>query len=60
MMNTKDIDELRAASDAVELAYQQTLQARKAAVADSSAVLKAARKARARFLRACGAHGEGK
>jgi hypothetical protein len=45
-MNTKDIDELKSESDRAEELYQQTLRARKAAIAESSAALKVATKAR--------------
>jgi hypothetical protein len=51
-MSTNNIDELKAASDAAEERYQQTVKARKAAIADSQEALKAANKARGRYMRA--------
>jgi hypothetical protein len=53
-MNHDDIDELKRASDEAERRYQQTMRARKAAVADSQTALKEATRARQRFLRALG------
>jgi hypothetical protein len=51
-VSTNSIDELKAASDAAEERYQQTVKARKAAIADSQEALKVATKARGRYMRA--------
>jgi hypothetical protein len=58
MNKSDDIDELRQASDQAEEEYQRTLRARIAAVADSQQALKAATKARSRYMRALGQQGE--
>jgi hypothetical protein len=57
-MSTNDIDELRQASDQAEEEYQRTVRERRDAVLASQLALKAAAKARGRYMRALGAQGE--
>jgi hypothetical protein len=59
-MNTKlGIDELRVLADEAESLAQQAMRERAAAVARSQEALRAASKARQKYVRALGIQGEG-
>jgi hypothetical protein len=53
-MSKSDIDVLKEQSDSAEEAYQRAVRARKDAISKSAEALKAATKARAKYMRAVG------
>jgi Ribonuclease G/E len=58
-MNKLDVSELKQQAEELEREYQQSVVARRAAVARSSQALAAATKAQRRYMRAVAYQGEG-